>query len=499
MRLLCLHLDRFPVQRRVRESPSLKGRPFVLAEEVKGVRRVAFASTAAMRAGIRPGMTVTAASALMAELASFPYQPEAERRAMASLGEALMALGPAFQLCPPEAIWLDASAAHLFGGERGLAERACATCQEHGYRASAAVASQLFTAWAVARFSGKPVACIGEGESAAALADLPLLALEGPTGLSNGQAAPFAALGLTTLGEVAALPEGAVVARLGAAGLEAVRLARGEDDTPFTPEPVAPVLEESVQLDWPAESIEPVSFAAKTVLDRLCGRLAGRQQAAIRVRIVLRLDPAGSAELPIALARPSARAKLLLELLRHRLAEIKLEHPVVGVHAEVVESCPASKQQLELSDAPEGDAPLEVVLSRLATTLGEGTFFSAEICERHRPEAAFRPCAFRPPVSGEEGQREVEELFSSRPVRLFERPSELVAEVGSSGELVSVRLLGKRRKVTAVAGPERLWGEWWGDESYRRDYYRVYLEGLGPAWVFFDARDGRFYLQGMFD
>mgnify|MGYP006216214101 CR=1 FL=1 len=34
---------------------------------------------------------------------------------------------------------------------------------------------------------------------------------------------------------------------------------------------------------------------------------------------------------------------------------------------------------------------------------------------------------------------------------------------------------------------------------YSRDYYRVHFEGLGPAWVFRDGKDGRFYLQGLFD
>jgi len=56
-----------------------------------------------------------------------------------------------------------------------------------------------------------------------------------------------------------------------------------------------------------------------------------------------------------------------------------------------------------------------------------------------------------------------------------------------------------RRRATAVAGPERLCGDWWESEAYRRDYYRVHFEGLGPVWIFRDAEDGRFYLQGMFD
>ena len=46
-------------------------------------------------------------------------------------------------------------------------------------------------------------------------------------------AAGFASLGLTTLGEVAALPVGAVIARLGAEGLRAHKLAT-LDHRPFS-------------------------------------------------------------------------------------------------------------------------------------------------------------------------------------------------------------------------------------------------------------------------
>ena len=86
-----------------------------------------------------------------------------------------------------------------------------------------------------------------------------------------------------------------------------------------------------------------------------------------------------------------------------------------------------------------------------------------------------------------------------RPSRLVPRPTPLDAELGPEGELRSARLQGARRRVVALTGPERLSGEWWAPEPYSRDYYRLHLEGLGPVWVFRDAQDGRFYLQGFFD
>jgi protein ImuB len=503
MRLGYLHFSRFPAQRRVIEQPALSGKPFVLEEEVRSARRVAFASTSALKAGIRPGMTLTAASALEPSLQHFPYKAEDELRALMSLGEALMCVTPAFQLSAPDGLWFDASAAHLFGGEEGLCARALEVCSGHGYRGRAVVATELFTSRVLARHGTRPVLVVPEGGSARALASLPLSALEGP------EREPFAALGLGTLGEVAALPAGAVAARGGAAGLRAHTLCRGGDDTPFVAAELEEVLEERMSLDWPAESFEPLQFALKTLLDRLCARLAGRRRAAVRLTFMLKLDPTGQVEVPLTLARPAARAKLLLDLARHQLSELRLENPVAGISVRVDEHNEDRGQQLALGDTPEGDAALEVVLSRLATTLGEESLFSASLEAVHRPEQSYVAKAFRPPPStrgmaGEllpQAQEEapLEEALRERPSRLLEQPTTLDAEVADSGELLAAWLMGKRRRVMAMTGPERLSGEWWAQEPFSRDYYRVHFEGMGPAWVYRDARDGRFYLQGLFD
>jgi protein ImuB len=506
MRFCYLHLPRFPVQRRVLEQPVLAGKPLILTEEVKGVRRVAFASGAALRLGIRPGLTATAASAIEGGLELLLLQPALDRAALASLGEALMSIAPAFELDPPNGIWLDASAAALCGGEEGFAARALELCAAQGFLGTAAVASERYTSAAVASHArGRAPQVIWAGESARALAALPLSALPGIP-------PDFAALGLTRLGEVAALPPGAVVARLGSAGLFAHRFSRGGDDTPLTPEPLPEVLEEQVNLDWPAESLEPLLFGLKAIFDRLGARLSGRKRAAVKIALTFRLDPRGESQVNLTLARPTAQAKLLLELARHQLEQLRLEGAVTSFSARVMESSEDRGQQLNLGDEPAGDAPLEVVLSRLTTTLGEGALFAAEALGRHRPEAAYVPRPFRPPprdgsflagtgvaVLEAREPSAVGSEWVERPSRVFTQAAPLEAEVSPEGELLAARLLGKRRKATAVAGPERLCGDWWSADPYQRDYFRVHFEGLGPVWLYRDARDGRFFLQGMFD
>jgi len=503
MRLGYLHFSRFPVQRKVIELPELTGKPFVLVEEVRGQQRVACASTSALKAGVRPGTTLTAASALEPALRHFTYRPEEERRALVALGEMLMSLAPGFQVSEPDGLWLDAGAAHLVKGEEGLCAEVLSRCSELGWRGRMVVASEKFTARALARHGARRMDMVPDGEGARALAPLPLSALEGP------EQTAFVALGLSTLGEVASLPVGAVTARSGAAGMRAHARCRGGDETPFLAEVLEEVLEERLTLEWPAESLEPLQFALKTVLDRLCGRLGGRRRAAVRLSLTLKLDPSGQAVVPLTLARPTAQAKMLLELTRHRLSDVRLEGPVAGLLLRVEEDCEDRGQQLSLGDAPEGDAALEVVLSRLATALGEESLFMAALEDSHRPEAGYAARAFRPPpasrgLEGEllqpvEAAEPVPEVLRERPSRMLGSPTSLDVEMTEAGELMAARLGGRRRRVVALMGPERLSGDWWDARPYSRDYYRVHFEGIGQAWVFRDARDGRFYLQGLFD
>lgn len=563
MRLGYLFLPRFPIQRRVLEQPSLVGRPLVLHAEEKGSQRVRFASGAALKRGIRPGMTVASAMALEPSLVRLRFEPEAEAKALASLGETLLPLAPGFQSDAPEGLWLDASAAPLSGSESRWAERVLEACRALGLRGRCVVGSERFSTQALGRWTMETHSVVPPG-GGPQIAKLPLLALE-EGWLGEGAVAPFRALGLSTLGELAGLPSGALVVRFGAMGLEAARLCRGEDNSRFVADELPPVLEELVQLDWPAEQLEPVLFALKMLVDRLCGRLQGRQQAAMRLTVTVGLEGGNPLSVPLVLARASSQSRLLVELIRHRLTDLTVERPITTLHLKVDEASAEAGRQLVLGDGAAGEVELEVVMSRLQSALGEEALFSAVPLATHRPEEAWVPVAPLPvplpkaaepcqsqasvgkglsqndsealatvlpePVEGYpdklgmsgirfgcfEGQppeagvwpkrkakREQHAVFSlptfeARPTRLFHKPARLEAELSTDGALINVTLAGHRRRVEALTGPERLVGAWWSPSPFWRDYYRLQLEGVGQLWVFRDGQDGAFYAQGAFD
>jgi len=520
-RVLALHLPDLPLQRirRSLDSAACGGRPPEDERHgparrpvaVLGEGRVSCCDAEARAAGVRPGMAAAEALGACGRLEMVPLDPAGDRAALRALAEALLALAPAVEVSPPDALLLDASAAHVVAGpaagrpgtdpaelaERALAARALALAGEMGYAARAAVADGRAPARALAAQAARAegsLRWVPPGAARKALAPLPLAAL----GLSPAVAGRLAEVGVADAGGLARLPEGTLAHRFGPEGVRAARLARGEDASPLVPYQPETLPAEGVELEAPAEAAEPLLFVLKRLADRVAARLAGRGLGATRLKLVLGLDPRGEERVEVPLAQPTAAVARWLGPLKEHLFSLRLPAAVVALRLVAVEVAPVAAEQLAFGDRPEALAALEGVLARLAVRLGDGALFAAEPVERYRPESAYRTVPFRPdPRRPGPGVPEVPEGVASRPTRLLPAPELVVAE-GEGGRLTSLRVGGRERAVLAFQGPERLAGEWWW-ERFARDYYRVRLEGLGDCWIYRDGADGRLYLHGFFD
>jgi len=518
-RVLALVLPDLPLQRILRERESSQAGARPLAVTAEG--RVLCRDAAARAAGVRAGATVAEALAACGRLAVVATDPVADRAALRALADAMLGLVPAVELYAPDALLLDAGAAHLLAPRRGggpapgalraaeelLARRALAIAEEMGYAARAAVATGRGPARALALHGDAPVGWTAPDGAALALAPLPVAAL----GLGPVVASRLAALGIESAGGLARLPAGTLAHRFGPEGVLAARLARGEDASPLVAYVPETLPEEALDLEAPAESADPLLFGLKRLADRVAARLAGRGLGATRLRIVLKLDPRGEERFAVPLAAPTtAPARWLLPLKEH-LFSLRLPGAVVGLRLAAVEVAAVAPEQLAIGDRPETLAALEGVLARLAVRLGDGALFAAEPVERHRPEGAYRAVPFRPRGANArgvatrsliaappgQGGQDGGDGGGARPTRLLAAPAPVVAE-GEGGRLTALRVDGRARPVLALDGPERLRGEWWSG-PFDRDYYRVRLEGLGDCWIFRDGGDGRLYLHGFFD
>src|SRR5581483_6827328 len=157
-------------------------------------------------------------------------------------------------------------------------------------------------AWLLASH-GAGTAIVAPGEEAASIAPLPLEILDiasadprvplarVPSADSRvpDLLAVLSRWGLRTLGDLARLPEADIRTRLGEPGVRLHRMARGTDDVPLVPQGDARRFVERLELEWPIEGLEPLSFVLARLCDGLSAALEQADRGAVAIATRLRL------------------------------------------------------------------------------------------------------------------------------------------------------------------------------------------------------------------
>jgi protein ImuB len=190
----------------------------------------------------------------------------------------------------PDSVVLDIGGCEkLFGSSEKIAHDLARVAAEVGFAANVAVAANPSAAICAAQgFSG--VTVIPPGEEAARIGKLSLAALRIPPELLE----TLDRWGIRSCSDFAALPEIAVVERLGQEGRRWQQLARGADPRPLIAKEFPVEFEECMELDSPVESLEPLLFVLNRLLDQLCARIRMDLLAIAEVKVTLSLQPPDS-------------------------------------------------------------------------------------------------------------------------------------------------------------------------------------------------------------
>ena len=503
--------------------------PIVLTEPAGpkttvGRRRLRVVSAAAGRAGIRAGMTLAEARAICAEVHEYLWNDVAIAGATTEMTAQLLAASP--QVTPvagtPGMWWVGASGFGGRGGERELAYVLRRIAARWHPRPRVAIADSCVAAraatWAGTSFQqgdDRSLVCIiPHGHDAGYLAPAPLALVP----MEDELRLALQALGLRTVGSFAALSAEDVERRWGAEGLQAWRLARGEDHRRpvLARVPDLPVVD--AELPMPTTTIEPILFLVRAALDRLTTHLAARGQAVAALSITLSLDDRRGA-LPsnalarahtvtreIRLARPIARSTPLFERCRALLDTWPLTAPAIGVGVSIVAAAPLSGEQGDLLNAAWRDAAaVDAALARLRAELGPNVVVKPVARDAHVLERAGVWIDGEGPNDRSTTDENAAERSTTAPatavrtdpaIRLLESP-ESVFVVCDDGVPRAVTWRGRRLTIERAVGPERLSGDWW-DDGYRRDYWRC-ESAFGDFVLYLDRMDDQWWVQGWFD
>ena len=152
-------------------------------------------------------------------------------------------------------------------------------------------------------------------------------------------------LGIEALGDLAALSPGRIADRFGPAGLEALRLARGEEG-PLRPRRPHEELAEQLELPEGAAGGQ-LEHALKLLVARLLAAPQRKGRTLLGLRLGAVLSGGGNWSVDQGLGRPTASERTLRTLLAPRLET--LPGPVVALRLRALGLGPPVGDQLELS------------------------------------------------------------------------------------------------------------------------------------------------------
>jgi protein ImuB len=479
------------------------GQPLATAT-TGGVRRLLAVNPAARSAGLRSGMVVADAQAILPDLRLVAADPLAERALLDHLADWCLCYTPwsaadDWRESPGDGggLWLDISGcAHLWGGEEALLGDLLSRLRRQGFSARAAVADTPGAAWAWARFGDAEKPCLPSGGQRQILAGLPVPALR----LLPATVAGLARLGLKVIGDLDALPRAGLTARFGPAITHRLDQAFGRQSEPIVPRqpPVAHRLHRAFA--EPIGRTSDVAAAIRQMLARLCADLEAQRLGLRRLEVTaFRLD-ASAQHLLVGTSRPCRDPRHLFRLLSEPLERFDAGFGIEMLRLSAFEVAMLAAKQSTLDGAPaaeEGEALVQM-LDRLGNRLGFDRVHRFAMHPSHLPERAVRRLA--PNAVATEDAWPADR----RPLRLLARPEtvEAVAPLPDAPPL----LFRWRRQIHRIAhaeGPERLSAEWWREQQPDRDYYRVEDEAGRRFWLYREGAYGgavapRWYLHGIF-
>ena len=471
------------------------------AQVIDDDNRVVAVDEEAARAGVVVGMRRREAEAICPTIRTLIADPGAESVAFEPVVAAVEELIPRVEVIRPGLLVAPVTGARrYYGDEAALVDLVVTEIDAltgPGHRLG--LAAGPFAAQRAAELARGHPPVLVVADDAAFLRSLDIATLG-----REELAATFRWLGITTLGELAALPRQAMVSRFGTEGLEAHRIARGEG-ADASPRRVSPELAVEERFDTPLENLEQAAFVGRALAHRL---LADRGlRGAIPHRVVVEAEAAdGAVRTRTWRNTDPFNETTLAERVRWQLtAWLDEAHRGAGpgIHGGVTrlrltpEDLSDRGRQLALHEDAYDTAEAHRILVQTQALVGPDQVLQArpqggrdpgERVSWHRWDET-PPSPRRDPAAPWPGA-----VPSPSPALVPDDPPTVEVE-WDAGMPERVRLGSRWVPVLSWAGPWRKVGRWWEGEPSVDRYQIVTSAGAFLC----EHRDGRMFVTGIYD
>lgn len=490
--------------------------------KIKNAQRLAAVDTCAAAQGLKPGMMLADARAMVPGLRCCPADADADAACLRDIADWCRRFTPLAALDPPDGVMLDVTGAtHLFGGEEKLLTEMEARLDAQGFAAQVALAPTAEAAWALARFGRErrlPQILPDGADLGRRLGALPLAALR----LESAALAALSQAGLRRIDDLLLRPRAPLAARFGVALFARLDGLLGRSKKPISPRFEAPAY--LVERRF-AEGIirrEDVEATLLVLAGKLETLLTSHGEGARTLDASLfRVDGAVS-HIEIGLSRSSRDPRMIARLFHEKIAALCAggEHDPLdaGFGFDVVRLSALAVERLDQEQThwlvPERQSQdLADLVDRLGARLGVRRVTRLAFADTHIPEFAVSAVpAAHLSSSEKKGLPQAPRHSSgdnyppSRPIRLLSRPEPIDAIAGvPDGPPLRFRWRRVLHEIAAIEGPERIAPEWWkNDTALTRDYFRAEDREGQRFWLF---REGlyetesaapRWFMHGLF-
>lgn len=502
-KVISLFLPTWPTDRLRRQSsaaPPLH-EPLVTSGH-DGNRRIIFAGDiAAQKLGLRPDLVIAQARARVPNLHVIDADPVADSEALERLAQWCLRYSPVVALDAADGLWIDATGAtHLFGGDEAMLRDIVDRLDKAGVSARAAMAETPGAAHALARYAASPIFVLQPGQTTTVLGALPIMALRLAPGIIDG----LYRLGFDRIGDLEKVPRAPLALRFGSDLGRRLDQAFGRQAEPLTPIVPPDLVRASRSFAEPISAPSSLERAISWLTGALCSALERRGLGARRLDLLFHRVDGVVASIRVGTAKPVRESHRLARLLAGKLETVD---PGFGVERMVLTASLAEPLNDRQSASPgiiETEGDISGLIDTLANRLGANRLFRINPVESDVPERSAHRV---PPLAPAKGETWPANL--PRPARLL-APPEPIETLALLPDYAPVQFVWRhvRRRIARADGPERIFGEWWRNDTEVnavRDYFQVEDEQGERFWLFRsgdgeDPQTGsmRWYLHGVF-
>jgi protein ImuB len=508
--------------------------------KIKNAQRLVAINAIAKARGLRPGMALADARAILPDLRCFAQDAVAETATLAAITDWCRRFTPLVALDAPDGVMLDVTgAAHLFGGEAKLLVETETRLAAQGFVACAGLGPTPEAAWALARFDKDrllPPDCAAK-DIGRRLGALPLAALR----LDEKTLTELAQAGLRRTDDLLLRPRAPLAARFGSALFARLDAMFGHAKYPISPRFEAPAYLAERHFAEPISQRATVEATIFDLAHELAQLLVRHGEGARRLDVSLFGVDGTVKHLRAGTSRPLRDPKTILRLFREKIEALAAggdeDDPLdagFGFDLLRLSAVAVERQDEDQANwlAPAESEDLADLIDRLGARLGLRRVTRLALVDTHRPEFAVTAVPFSPSSTRrrwreapDEGRGELtatvrthpaphpnplptcrERELPYRPIRLLQKPEPIEA-IASVPDGPPVRFRWRRvlHEIAAIEGPERLAPEWWGDHAaLTRDYFRAEDREGHRFWLF---REGlyesetalpRWFVHGLF-